>query len=555
MPVCVRAFRMSVLVGLIGCLSLSTLPATEVYSFHHENVLGTSLEIQVEADSSTNATCAETRILDEVNRLAKIFSSYDASSEFSVWQRGVGHSSVLSPELFQVLRACEHWQEASQGAFNPAVQEITQIWQRAQKRQQMPVTEELLAAVAKVRQLPWKLDYATRTAVRIAEAPLSLNAIAKGAIVDYACQAALSRGDIRGVVINIGGDLRACGPAVQQIRIADPHQDAVNAAPISTIYVNNRAVATSGNYRRGFTVNGQWYSHIIDPRTGQPASHVASATVVAPGSADADALATILNVLPIADGIALVESVPEASCLIVSSSGQQTRSRGWSDLEQPGLFRFAAAGGQEVAQTQAARKEVALADPKAEEANPAKEKEKVAAPAEADSQPVNLLELVVKFELNRPTGAQYRRPYVAIWLEDADEFPVKTAVLWMQTKQPGPRWHRDLLRWYRNDGVRKLADGTDLIGTISSATRNAGEYKAVFDGKDDAGKPLPAGKYTLFIEVAREHGTYQLIRHKVNLGSDPIAETKLKENVEIKSASVEYRARTAEPAAAEPAAK
>ncbi|HCO26668.1 MAG TPA: hypothetical protein DIT97_27990, partial [Gimesia maris] len=79
--------------------------------------------------------------------------------------------------------------------------------------------------------------------------------------------------------------------------------------------------------------------------------------------------------------------------------------------------------------------------------------------------------LNVDFTLKRPEGGRYRRPYVAVWLEDEDGFPVKTALLWMQTKQPGPRWHRDLTRWYRNDRFRKLAENKELIGTISAATR------------------------------------------------------------------------------------
>ncbi|MEM0924921.1 MAG: DUF2271 domain-containing protein, partial [Planctomycetota bacterium] len=52
--------------------------------------------------------------------------------------------------------------------------------------------------------------------------------------------------------------------------------------------------------------------------------------------------------------------------------------------------------------------------------------------------------LHVWFKLERPAGARYRRPYLAVWLEDPDGYPVKTATLWWQTEQPGPRWHRDL---------------------------------------------------------------------------------------------------------------
>ena len=68
-----------------------------------------------------------------------------------------------------------------------------------------------------------------------------------------------------------------------------------------------------------------------------------------------------------------------------------------------------------------------------------------------------------------------------------------------------------------------------------------GKVLLVFDGLDDNGKPLKPGKYKLFIEVAREHGTYQIIRQPLELGANPIETTQLKSNVEIKSASFEYR--------------
>ncbi|MES2790831.1 MAG: DUF2271 domain-containing protein [Planctomycetota bacterium] len=539
MPSWLSVLRLHWLMSALLCCGLSSASASETYTFHHENVLGTSLEIQLEAATPSAATDAESRILKEIQRQSKIFSTYDATSEFSVWQATVGDSKTISPELFSVLKASQRWQLVSGGAFNPAAEVITKVWQKAEKRNQLPSSSEMAEAAALAQQKHWSLDEQTRTAKHLSNVPLSLNAVAKGAIVDAASQVALQDSNVHGVIVNIGGDLRVSGQSVRQVQIANPVHDAVNAQPITVVFLNNRAVATSGNYRRGFEIDGKWYSHIVDPRTGHTATGIASATVVAESSTDADALATILNVLPADKGLALIESMPGIECLIVATDGTQSRSAGWNHLEQPSLFRFAAA----------APREVALAGQEPDAAKP--EAAQPAAPAVAANA---LLELVVKFELNRPSGAQYRRPYVAIWLEDEDEFPVRTAVLWMQTKQPGPRWHRDLLRWFRNDGVRKLADGTDLIGTISSATRAAGEYKAVFDGKDDAGKLLKPGKYTLFIEVAREHGTYQLIRHKLVLGSDPIAETKLKENVEIKSASVEYRAPKTEPAA-QPAEK
>lgn len=510
--------RLAIVSSLLLPLTGSVAHA-ETFTFYHDQILGTSLEIQVEAEQASEATAAETRILKEIERLSNVFSTYDANSEFSRWQKDAKQPTKIASELFTMLEASEKWNAQSGGAFQPGAEAISRIWKNGEKQNQLPSPEALNAVVATAQQKHWKLDAEAKTATRLSDCPLTLNAVAKGAIVEWASKAGMESGSVQGLIVNLGGDLRVCGSAVQQVRITDPRSDAVNAETIETIFVADRAVATSGNYRRGFQIGEKWFSHIIDPRTGKPAGHIASATVVAASSADADALATICNVLSVAESMALVESMDNAECFLVTTDGQQHRSRGWHELASPRLFRFVSSPAL-LAQAEG-DKDAAKAKPE-------------------------LLELEVKFELDRPKGGQYRRPYVAVWIEDKDEFPVRTALLFMTTKSPGPRWHRDLLRWYRNDAERKLADGTDLIGTIAGATRNPGEYKALFDGLDDAGKPLKPGKYTLFIEVAREHGTYQLIRHPLTLGQDPIAETKLKTNVEVKSASFEYRARAAQ---------
>ncbi|MEL7266006.1 MAG: DUF2271 domain-containing protein [Planctomycetota bacterium] len=148
--------------------------------------------------------------------------------------------------------------------------------------------------------------------------------------------------------------------------------------------------------------------------------------------------------------------------------------------------------------------------------------------------------LHVWFKLDRPGGSRYRKPYLAVWLEDEDGFPVKTATLWWQTQQPGPRWHRDLTRWYRNNRIRKIAEKTNLVDGISGATRGPGNYQTHFDGTDNAGDPLPSGTYTLCLEAARENGTYKIIRQRVQLGTKAIEKTKLKGNIEIPEASFSY---------------
>ncbi|RYX82156.1 DUF2271 domain-containing protein [bacterium] len=149
-------------------------------------------------------------------------------------------------------------------------------------------------------------------------------------------------------------------------------------------------------------------------------------------------------------------------------------------------------------------------------------------------------ELVVDFDINQADGARYRRPYVAVWIENEAGDAVKTLGLWVQTRKPGPRWIPDLKRWYRKEKARKASAGGDIIETVSVATRKPGHYSLAWNGRNDDGKLVPQGTYAVCVEAAREHGTYQLIRETVTIGSSPFKKT-LGSNIEIKGADVEYR--------------
>ncbi|MFM8220800.1 MAG: DUF2271 domain-containing protein, partial [Planctomycetaceae bacterium] len=156
-------------------------------------------------------------------------------------------------------------------------------------------------------------------------------------------------------------------------------------------------------------------------------------------------------------------------------------------------------------------------------------------------------ELELKLEIaNVDGGRRYRRPYVAVWVEDSAGYPVRTLALWVQKTGKGPRWIPDLKRWHKTDEIRQFDDERDLVATLSEPTRKPGEYSLVWDGTDHRGELVAAGDYVISIESAREHGTYQLIREKLKLGGEPVR-AKLKGNNEIKAASVDYHRRAAPP--------
>ena len=99
---------------------------------------------------------------------------------------------------------------------------------------------------------------------------------------------------------------------------------------------------------------------------------------------------------------------------------------------------------------------------------------------------------------------------MAVWVENKDGMAVRNLALWVSHGGPGPfQWLPDLKRWYRSDQAAAAVDKTDMVLTISRPTRPPGKYSVIWDGKDDHGKPLARGEYTIFIDAAREHGTYQ----------------------------------------------
>ncbi len=94
--------------------SVSDTLAWEQFAYHHVNVLGTNLELRLECSQAESAASAETVALVEIDRLAKIFSSYDSQSEMNRWIED-GEEAILSKELTEVLKACDRWHSRTNG--------------------------------------------------------------------------------------------------------------------------------------------------------------------------------------------------------------------------------------------------------------------------------------------------------------------------------------------------------------------------------------------------------------------------------------------------------
>ncbi|MDY3559435.1 DUF2271 domain-containing protein [Gemmata sp. JC673] len=477
-------------------------PNVSEFEFHRDHVIGTSLDLCVVAPDEPTAEAAELTVLNEIERLRTILSTYDATTEISKVNR-TREPVPVSHELIEVLRAYEQWQLKSGGAFHGQVGDLVRVWKEGERAGRVPEAVVLDRIAADLKRPGFKLDTDARTATRLTDQPLNLNAVGKGYIIAKAADAVRkAHPAVTALLINLGGDILAFGSPPGgtgwAVGVQNPFTAFDNAAPVAGLRVTNQAVATSGDYQRFYAIDGKRYSHIFDPRTGRPAEGVSSATVVANDNVTANALATTLCVLKPEEGLKLVAGVPGAACLIITSDGKQIRS--------PGLKLFELAPAR-----------FALPQDKKDE-------------KKADPWPVGF-QVTVAVELPKVEAKRYRKPYTAVWIEDDQGKAVKTLAVWGNA----PKYLKTLRDWWK---IGK-GDG-DLVKAVARATRGPGKYDLAWDGKDDKGNPVSQGKYVVRVEVHREFGDDVTQRGEIECKDKP-AVVKLDKNTEAAETVVEFK--------------
>jgi FAD:protein FMN transferase len=298
------------------------------HAYYYEHVLGTSFELTVVATATTAARRAESVALTEVDRLEAILSGWSSTSELARWTTTHDVDVSVSPELADVLHASDAWRRRTGGAFDPAAQAVIALLREGAVARSTDIAlRELIASLSGPR---WFVDRSAGIARRLTPHDISVDAIAKGYIVTRAAALARAVDGVSGVLLNVGGDVQHFGEHSAAVGIADPFAPAENAPPIAVVRLRNSAIATSGGYRRGFIANGRRVSHIVDPRTGRPAERIASASVLAPDCATADALSTAFSVLAPYESVALADCLENVGCLLVERDGTITTNANWN---------------------------------------------------------------------------------------------------------------------------------------------------------------------------------------------------------------------------------
>ncbi len=290
--------------------------------------MGTVLDLRIKGGDKLMSRAVDEFVAGQVARLEGVFSVFDDDSELCRWRRG----EVLHPsdEFCELMGLALAWHRRSAGLFNPLTGQLTQMWRRAEQAGCMPGAADLAEEAASIAEPRFEL--LDRVPVPLGDCTrLSLNAIAKGYIVDRVVEAALRRFEIEAISLNAGGDVLHRGSPGVAVGIENPLRPYDNEPPLVVIHLQDQAIATSGSSRRGFRIGDAWYSHVIDPRSGQPALGPASVSVVADDAITADVAATVACILDPPAALDWLAESDELAGLVVDRDGTPAVDPHWGE--------------------------------------------------------------------------------------------------------------------------------------------------------------------------------------------------------------------------------
>lgn len=276
--------------------------------------MGTSWQVTYlpPAGATVDSSLVQQRLELQLEAVNDSMSTWRADSEISRVNRSpAGQWFGLSAGFTAVMQTALMIGAASGGAYDVTVSPLVDLWGfgPGAPRGDLPSPAEIESRLERVGQQYLELDVAAARLRKQRDVALDLSSIAKGYAVDLLAQELHSQ-QIDNFLVEVGGEIRVAGhsPRGDAWRVAIERPEGGARSPALALAVTDKAVATSGDYRNFFEVNGQRYSHSIDPRTGSPVTHdLVSVTVIADDCASADGWATALEVLGEEAALALAE--------------------------------------------------------------------------------------------------------------------------------------------------------------------------------------------------------------------------------------------------------
>ncbi len=320
--------------------------------------MGTVFEATIYAADKYVAEKTFNDVFQEINRLDYLMSNYKKESVLSELNKNASSEPVdCNKELVNVIEQSLKYGDITDGAFDITISPLMKKWGFFKKQGRIPGKEELESALESVS---YKNIIIEEKAMKsLAKNPITvktvffknpgtridLGGIGKGYAVDRAISV-LKQNGISSALINFAGNIYTFGtPPGKDSWIIGLQHPRKSEGLLGTFEIKDKAVSTSGDYEKFFTIEGKRYSHIIDPRTGHPVKGVVSVTIVTDTAIRADALSTGVFVLGLEKGMALIEKLPDVEGIIVYEDADSKLSTKTSSGMQ-NLFKNNTEGSQ-----------------------------------------------------------------------------------------------------------------------------------------------------------------------------------------------------------------
>ncbi|MDD8044171.1 MAG: FAD:protein FMN transferase [Verrucomicrobiota bacterium] len=311
-----------------------TNPAPKRFRFQHHQ-MGTTFTLLLYAQDETQAVNASAQAFARLDQLNAILSDYDSKSELNLLSYSAGQDQPVpvSPTLWNVLQPSLELSRQSKGAFDPTVGPVVTLWRLARSSGMMPTPEAIAAAQKGIGYDKIVLDSSARTALLTTpNMKLDLGGIAKGYAGDEVLRI-LGKLGVCSALVNAGGDITvsAAPPDRDGWRIGIGALEAATAPPAYYVVLEHAAVATSGDAWQYFELDGQRFSHLVDPKTGVGLTDHSSVTVIVwdqdgRNGLLADGLASAISVMGPEAGIAFADQRNKTATFIVRRPQDQTET-------------------------------------------------------------------------------------------------------------------------------------------------------------------------------------------------------------------------------------
>lgn len=306
----------------------STLAAT-VTLRKQVTLMGSVFEITIREQDSLQAAQRIEEAIAEIERIENLISEWRPQTQISEVNRQAGIQPVkVDKEVFELTKRAIQYSEMTDGAFDISIVAMDKIWVFDGSMDTMPAEEDIRNSVRLVNYKDIVLDEGMQTIfLKNKGMKIGFGSIGKGYAADKA-RAYLQAKKVPAGIVNASGDIATWGLQGNGkpwlIGINNPFKA---HRILKTLKMVDAAVTTSGSYEKYAAINGQHYAHIINPKTGMPASGLTSVTVYGPKAEFANALSTSIMVLGPVKGIALLKKYKNYSALIMNDKGRVIKSK------------------------------------------------------------------------------------------------------------------------------------------------------------------------------------------------------------------------------------